>query len=784
MSDDTITVEIDGQSVSARPGQMLIELTDANGTYVPRFCYHHKLSVAANCRMCLVEVEKAPKPLPACATPVMDGMVVKTKSAYARDAQKSVMEFLLINHPLDCPICDQGGECELQDLAMGYGSDVSRYQEKKRVVKDKNIGSLVQTEMTRCIHCTRCVRFGEEIAGLRELGATGRGEDMEIGTYVEKSMSSELSGNIIDLCPVGALTSKPFRFSARTWEMKQLPGVAPHDALGSNVHFHVKNDVVKRVVPAENESINEVWLSDRDRFSYEGLYSQERLRSPMIKSNGEWQETDWETALDAAARQLKRIIDKDGGQSLGTLVSASSSSEELYLLQKIVRQLGSENIDHRLEQIDFTADASAPLFPWLGQKITDIENCNAVLVVGSNLRKELPLLNLRVRKAALKGAAVMQLNPCAYDFSYDLSAEIIVSPAQMTESLAGILKALIDGENVSNNVSSLLASVDADENQKEIARQLKEADSASILLGAISSSHPQFSELCALADLVAEHSGAVLGFTTPSANSAGAMLCGAVPNRDTGGLNAAAMLENKLPAYLLYNVEPDIDCWNAQLAREALDTASCVVSFSAFISDAMRDYADILLPLAIFAENEGSQINLEGQRQSFNAVVSPTGEARPGWKVLRVLGNKLELDGYDYNTLDELTQEMSDKTGDSRPDNNGNWSLPAAFKAKSSLLQRFSEIPTNCIDPLVRRAQSLQKTQDVGDGAVHVNANLARTLGLSDAEKVTATQDDASVVLPLIIDDRLADNTVLIHGKQAGTAGLGGWFSEISLGKG
>ncbi|MDZ7737198.1 MAG: NADH-quinone oxidoreductase subunit NuoG [Gammaproteobacteria bacterium] len=448
MSEDTVTIEVNGRSLPARKGQMVIEVTDANDIYIPRFCYHKKLSVAANCRMCLVEVEKAPKPLPACATPVSDGMKVFTRSKLAIDAQKGVMEFLLINHPLDCPICDQGGECELQDLAMGYGRDVSRYNEGKRVVKDKDIGPLVQTEMTRCIHCTRCVRFGDEIAGLRELGATGRSEHMEIGTYVEKTMVSELSGNVIDLCPVGALTDKPFRYSARAWEMVQRPSIAPHDSVGSNLHFHVKGQIVKRTVPAENECINEVWLADRDRYSCEGLHSPERLQAPMIKQNGEWHEVDWEIALEQVRDRLQTVIDRGGAGTVAGLAAPWSTLEELYLFQKLLRGIGIPHIDHRLRQHDFRDDDAVPVYPGLGQSIADLQEIDTALLIGAWPRKEQPLINHRLRKAALKGARVMAVNSVDFDQNFDFAATCIVAPSQMVNTLAGIAAVLVEQQSV------------------------------------------------------------------------------------------------------------------------------------------------------------------------------------------------------------------------------------------------------------------------------------------------------------------------------------------------
>jgi NADH-quinone oxidoreductase subunit G len=735
MSDDTITIEVDGKPVEARKGQMLIEVTDARGTYVPRFCYHNKLSVAANCRMCLVEVEKAPKPL--------------------------------------------GGECELQDLAVGYGNDVSRYQEKKRVVKDKNIGPLVQTEMTRCIHCTRCVRFGEEIAGVRELGATGRGEDMKIGTYVELSMSSEMSGNIIDLCPVGALTSKPFRFSARTWEMKQVAGIAPHDSVGSNIHFHIKNDRIKRVVPAENESINEVWLSDRDRFSYEGLYSEDRLTTPMLKTDGEWQEVDWDIALEAAKDRLQAIIDNEGAEKIGSLLSATSSSEEAYLLQKILRDLGSNNIDHRLGQKDFSDDAVTPAFTGLGQSISDLETVNAALIVGGNLRKDQPMLNHRLRKASLAGADIMQLNPLAYEFNYDLAAELIVSPSELLISLAAILKALLDGKDVDVDTSKLISDVEVAQIHTDIANKLKQAESSTILLGNLCDSHPQFAGIRALANLLASHSNSVLGNAGVAANSAGVSLAGALPHRGTGGAalsktgrNVVAMLEAPLSAYLIYNNEPELDCWDAKIAAEAMSSAKCVIAFTAYATEKMKDYADVLLPLAQFAENEGSYINIEGVKQEFTAAVHPLGEARPGWKVLRVLANKLGLDGYEYTNLAEVSLELDGLLGDIRSEKQNDWVLPASLSSANGSLQRFSDIPMNAADPLVRRAKSLQMTTDIADGAIHINNSLADKLGLSSEATVKAEQNDVSLTLPLVLDDRLPDSCVLIQAKHEQSAEL------------
>ncbi|MBL1141060.1 MAG: NADH-quinone oxidoreductase subunit G [Proteobacteria bacterium] len=791
MSEDKITIEVDGQTFSANKGQMLIEVTDANDIYVPRFCYHNKLTIAANCRMCLVEVEKAPKALPACATPVMEGMKVKTKSKAAIAAQKAVMEFLLINHPLDCPICDQGGECELQDLAMGYGQDVSRYQERKRVVKDKNIGPLIQTDLTRCIHCTRCVRFGEEIAGLREMGATGRGENTQIGTYIEKSVTSEMSGNVIDLCPVGALTSKPFRYSARTWELVQKEAVAPHDSVGSNIHVHVKANKVKRVVPAINESINEVWLSDRDRFSYEAVNSEDRLNKPMVKDNGTWHEVDWETALEVVSNSLQVLIDSNDTEQIGAIASASSTLEELYLLQKYIRAIGSNNIDSRLKQSDFSDQDDAPAFPYLGQSIAEFDNLQATLLIGSNVRKEQPIINHRLRKAVLHGATVSVLNSVDYDFNFPVKAKTIVAPDMIPLELASILKAVIEISNrdVDTQIKQSIDKATADENHKAIAAQLLDADDAIVLLGNIASSHPQFSLLRSLAGLIAELSNSKLGYLSENANTSGAWLAGAVPHRLTGckqtdaGMNTQEMLKARLKAYILMGVEPELDCYDSRIAREAMKNADFVVSLTAFRSDEMNEYADVLLPISVFTETSGTYINNEGTKQSFAGAVTPLAEARPAWKVLRVLGNYFELEGFDYQSSTDVLDEAMKQIGSIEGDNSSSWKLSGSINNSSNGLQRITETPMNMIDSISRRADSLQKTSDVSDGAIHINSALAEKNKLANDDSAKVEQDDNSVTLKVIIDERVADDCVLIQSAHPEQINLGASFGEIRIAK-
>ncbi len=794
MSDDQITIEVDGKALEARPGQMLIEVTDANDIYIPRFCYHKKLTVAANCRMCLVEVEKAPKPLPACATPVMDGMKVQTRSKLAIEAQKSVMEFLLINHPLDCPICDQGGECELQDLAIGYGEGVSRYQESKRVVKDKNIGPLVQTDMTRCIHCTRCIRFGEEIAGLREMGATGRGERMEIGTYIEKTVSSELSGNIIDVCPVGALTSKPFRFSARAWEMVQRESIAPHDSVGSNVQLHVKGDRVMRVVPAENEAINEVWISDRDRFSYEGLYSEDRLQTPMIKQNGVWQEASWETALEFVRDKLDKPLLNHGGSQLGGLASPASTLEELYLFQKLLRALGTNNIDSRLRQNDFNQQETDPAFPYLGQSIAALEDLDAVLVIGSNVRKEQPMINHRLRKASLKGADIMMVNSVDYELNYDISEKIIQSPAEITTILAGIIKAFSEMGNQSadSDIQSLTNNVTVNDSHRAIARKLSDAKNGSVLLGNLATAHNQFSTLKVLASAIAKLGNAKFGFLSEAANTSGAHLAGVLPHRgaggeaiDASGLNTDEMLEQSLKVYLLMGIEPELDCWDGRKALQAMQAAEFVVSLTAYESETMKQYADVLLPIALFAETSGTYINVEGQSQSFTGAVPPVGEARPAWKILRVMGNLLNLETFEYNSSEEVRDEVASVIDNVTPGRAGSWTTPESLNngiAGNGALQRITEIPMYSIDAMTRRAQALQNANE-SKGLIQFNSTLAKKLNVATGDTVVAEYEENAYSAAVMINEGVSDDCVLIQAAQLNHSELGAWHGNVSLRK-
>ncbi len=771
-------IEIDGQKLEVKEGSMIIEAADAAGIYIPRFCYHKKLSVAANCRMCLVDVEKIPKPLPACATPVTEGMVVRTSSPKAVSAQKGVMEFLLINHPLDCPICDQGGECELQDLAVGYGGNVSRFTEKKRVVMDKYIGPLIATDMTRCIHCTRCIRFGQEIGGIMELGATGRGEHLRIGTYVERSVDSELSGNMIDLCPVGALTSRPFRFTARSWELHSSPSVSPHDCVGSNLNVEVRRNKVMRVLPRENEEINEIWLSDRDRFSYTALNAEERLLTPMIRQQGSLVETDWTTALEFAAAGIRRLLEAHGAASLGALASPTSTLEEFYLLQKLMRALGSGNVDHRLRTRDFSGDEREAPFPWLGQTIRELESLDAVLLIGSHVRKDQPLIAHRLRKAFLAGARLAAVNPIDYEFAFDLQAKVVAAPDEMLRALARIAQVLGDeaGRALPEPVQSWITGTVPGAQEREIVRILRSAKRSAVLLGDFAASHARAADLRALAELIADFSGAQLGRLS-AANSVGGWLAGCLPHRGPGGsattagLNAYDMLAQPRQGYLILGAEPELDCWDGANARRALGAAEIVVALSTYQGAAM-DYAHVLLPLAPFTETSGTFVNCEGRWQSFAGAVSPAGEARPGWKILRVLGNVLGKQGFDYTSSEQVRDEVAHHavTPSVR---SLRWSLGTPPVPLDGLV-RIAEVPLYASDPLVRRAASLQQTQDNAPPVARMNGAETQRRGLGGVTAVRVAVGAGEVSLGLMIDERVPAGCIWIPWGYAETAPLGG----------
>ncbi|MBX3586809.1 MAG: NADH-quinone oxidoreductase subunit NuoG [Ramlibacter sp.] len=698
-----VEIELDGQKVEITEGSMIMHAADKAGTYIPHFCYHKKLSIAANCRMCLVDVEKAPKPMPACATPVTQGMIVRTKSDKAIKAQQSVMEFLLINHPLDCPICDQGGECQLQDLAVGYGGSSSRYEEEKRVVFHKDVGPLVSMEeMSRCIHCTRCVRFGQEVAGVMELGMIHRGEHSEITTIVSDTVDSELSGNMIDICPVGALTSKPFRYSARTWELSRRKSVSPHDSTGANLVVQVKNNKVMRVVPLENEDVNECWIADRDRFSYEALNSTERLTAPMLKQGGEWKTVDWQTALEYVANGLKQIKADHGAASIGVLASPHSTLEELHLAGSLMRGLGSQNIDHRLRHAEF---APADGARWLGMPVAALSGLQRVLVVGSSLRKDHPLFAQRIRQAVKKGCKVSAVNAAVQDWAMPVAHTLVAAATDWAQALADVAAAVAAEKGVEAPAAGTVT-----DTAREIARSLLGGERKAVLLGNAAAHHARASSLLALAQWIGGQTGATVGYLTEAANTVGAQVVGAMPG--AGGLNAGQMLGGALKAVLLLNTEPEFDSAAGAQAAAALGQAGMVVTLSPF--KANLAFSDVLLPVAPFTETSGTFVNAEGRVQGFHAVVKPLAETRPAWKVLRVLANLLGVQGFEFESSQEVLAHARGAQ------NAGETHVPAG-KLSNLTTAAIDVLPVAGVpatasiyqlDGIVRRAESLQRTAD------------------------------------------------------------------------
>ena len=718
MSPDLVNLEIDGRPVTGRKGQMVMHVTDAAELYVPRFCYHPKLSIAANCRMCLVEVEKAPKPLPACATPISEGMKVWTRSPKAIAAQKATMEFLLINHPLDCPICDQGGECELQDLAVGFGRDAARFSERKRVVKDQDLGPLVSTDMTRCIHCTRCVRFTAEIAGFQELGTAGRGEWMQIGTIVERAVEHELSGNIIDLCPVGALNSKPFRFQGRSWEMVEQPLVSPHDAVGTNLYGHVKAGRLMRVVPRPNEAINETWIADRDRFSYEGIYSADRLARPLLRRNGGLAECDWETALEAAATGLKDTVRAHGAGGLGVLALATATTEEHWLLARLTRGLGVANLDYRLRQQDFRDQAADPSFPGLGIPIAGLDSLDAILVIGADLRQEAPILAHRIRTAAVHNhAQVAFVNPAEFPHLFPVAATRVAANGDFVAELLAIGAALADATGKARP-AVLAGAQSAGAAQAAVAAALQAGTRRLVLLGALAQRHPAYADLRAVAAGIAELAGATLGYLPEGGNAAGAALVGLLPHRGAGGrpaavagLDASAMLAAGLKGYLLHGgIEPRADIAFSG-AEAALERAGFVLALTPYAPEGLERWAHVVLPIGTFAETSGTFVNLEGRWQSFNAAARALGESRPGWKVLRVLGNLLNLPGFDHETSEAVREEARAACG-ALAGAAADTAYRGGWKPAGARAGRYAGVALYDCDPVVRRAPALQQTRD------------------------------------------------------------------------
>ena len=779
-----IEIHVDGKPVEVPQGSMVMHATNKLGTYVPHFCYHKKLSIAANCRMCLVEVEKAPKPLPACATPVMAGMKVFTHSAKAVEAQKSVMEFLLINHPLDCPICDQGGECQLQDLAVGYGKSSSRYKEEKRVVFHKNVGPLISMEeMSRCIHCTRCVRFGQEVAGVMELGMINRGEHSEITTFVGQTVDSELSGNMIDICPVGALTSKPFRYAARTWELVRKRSISPHDAVGANTTVQTKANHVMRVVALENEAINECWISDRDRFAYEGLNSPDRLTTPMVKQNGQWLETDWQSALDYVVHSLGDIQKQHGSQALAALAHPIASTEELYLLQKVMRGLGSQQIESRLRQTDTRGSAA---LPWLGMPIAKLGELKRVLVIGSHLRKDLPLIAARVRTATKQGLKVYRLDAGGNDWLMPIAAHLKSKPSQWVDQLGQIAQAIAQAKSISSPSGLAVKSISRE--AQTIADQLlsntklESPEPQAILLGSLAIAHPNASDLHVLAEFIAKHTGCTFGFLCEGGNSVGAQLVGATQGNQ-GSIDT--VLQSKARAYVMLHVEPLNVLPNPQHPRSALQAADTVIAMSAYTSPDLLELADVILPITPYTETIGSYVNMAGQVQTIQPSVRPLADARPAWKVLRALGSLLNLEGFLYNLPEEVYADAFAKPVQDLL-NNGFTATPEVQQRVplAAALERLADQPIYSSDAIVRRAPALQRTRDAKDATmVGVGQTLWAQLSLQAGDRVVLAQNGHTVEASVLLQPDLADGVVRIATATELSGQLASMFGEVSLSK-
>lgn len=772
-----VELTIDGIKVDAPEGSMVIQAAHDAGVYVPHFCYHKKLSIAANCRMCLVDVEKAPKPLPACATPVTNGMVVRTRSEKAIAAQKSVMEFLLINHPLDCPVCDQGGECQLQDLAVGYGGSESRYKEEKRVVAAKSMGPLISTDaMQRCIHCTRCVRTGEEIAGVQEVGMLNRGEHAEITTFVGRAVESELSGNMIDVCPVGALLSKPFRFNARTWELARRRSVSPHDSVGANLVLQAKMDKVLRVVPFENEEVNECWISDRDRFSYEGLYTEDRLTRPMVRGDdGQWREASWNDAMQTIVAGMNAVREKFGADQLGCIGSATSTTEELALLARLGRALGTENVDFRLRQTDARLDGVLAGVPWLGMPLTALNELDRVLVVGSFLRKDHPLMAQRLRQAVKRGAQVSFIDSAADNPLFNaIAGRMTVAPSQLANSLAQVLVAVAKAKETA--VPAGLESVQVSAEAQQIADSLVSGERVAVLLGNMAVNSDQASVIAANAHAIAQASGAKLGFLTAGGNTVGGYLANAVPGK--GGLTAEQMLAQTLRAYLVLNVEPALDSDLGERAVETLKSATFSVALTSYRS-AAEQWADVMLPVSPFTETSGTFVNAEGRVQSFKGAAAPVGDTRPAWKVLRVLGNLFQLDGFDDETSESVRDSVMAAGVESRLSNQIN--LAASVLPEGSGLERVADVPIYRSDALVRRSAPLQQTPASAPPTARMAAATLAQLGLVDGDLVKVRSSQGEVSLPAQLDDTVALNSVRVATAFSETAALGSAFGQLTV---
>ncbi|HIL42913.1 MAG TPA: NADH-quinone oxidoreductase subunit G [Gammaproteobacteria bacterium] len=740
-------IEIDGKLVNAEAGEKLIEVTDRVGISVPRFCYHEKLSVAANCRMCLVDVEGAPKPQPACSTPVSEGMKVSTQNEKAKSAQKSVMEFLLINHPLDCPICDQGGECELQDVAMSYGSNVSRFNEGKRVIADSNIGALIHTDMTRCIHCTRCVRFGTEIAGIMEMGGTGRGESLKIEPFLNEGIQSELSGNMIDVCPVGALTSKPFRYELRSWQMNSTESIARHDLVGSNINVQTYKGKVKRIVARSNDSVNETWISDRDRFSYEGLSHSNRLLKPQVKFDGTWKEVSWEVALDFCVKGLLRSAGESNSMnSLGVLASKTATLEEYYLLQKLVSELGCENIDYRLG----VKDTKNTINLESNVKLSDLEKIDHALIVGSYTRLEQPMINHRLRKAALRGGTVDVINSMQFDFNLALNNENIIIPCEIANLLASTLKVVLESTN--QDVPEELNKLTITKSATKIAKKLLSSDASVIVLGEHVINNDNAKNISNLVAMLAKNTNSSTLNLSKTGNSIAADIAGFFPGKD--GLDVNSMLGKDMNAYIMFDVYPEYDFHNSSTAIKALsDKNSFIVSMNSFYNNNVADYSDVMLPISSYYETSGTHVNIEGEFQTFAASVKAPQESKPAWKVIKVLADLLDISGFNYSDSSNVLEEAKHNI------KQGHRAEESINITDTNSVEVIWQPSPYSIDALLRHSDSLQETKIGQINKATMNSSTAKHLNLGDK--------DDYLGVPVVISSLVANNCVFINANKS-----------------
>ena len=770
MKRETIQIKINKKSYKAFKNETIISVADRVGIYIPRFCYHNKLSIAANCRMCMVEVKGINKALPACATIVSENMNICTNSDIAMHAQKGTMEFLLINHPLDCPICDQGGECELQDLAVGYGKSVSRFTENKRVVQDKPIGPLISTDMTRCIHCTRCVRFGEEIAGIRELGTLGRGEFMEIGTYVEHSISSELSGNVIDLCPVGALNARPSRMNNRSWEMVQFPNISPHDCAGSNLYLHVLRNKIMRVVPKENEEINEVWISDRDRFSYEGLYHGDRVGAPILKKDGKWETITWDEALNIAYQKLATAKPSD----IAALIHPNSTLEELYLFQKLLRRLNINNIDHRLRQTDFENQDKASYYPSIPISLDAFQDLDNIVLIGSNVRKDQPIIAHNIRKSCSKGANIFSLSCYNYELNFNNQLSVIVKPSELVSELASLVSRVYKRNklqfpsSISNELKAFIKENSKSASKINISQLLGKKENI-VLLGVFALHHPQSSLLYALANLLAEGINGSIGCLPEGSNTPGAWIAGCVPHRlsngkflKESGKNTNEMFENSMPLYVLFNIEPSNDFDNPMLAKQRLTQANFTIGFNTFCKDEDKNLFDLLIPLAAFSEIDGSYINITGVRQNFLKASPAFLESKSGWRILRKLGSMIDAALFNYTSINDVFDtDLHQNKLKNKFENDYNIKVSTINTSSNGALFRYGSTSIYQIDALTRRSFSLQKTIDSSKRGLFINTKTADSKKLTEGE-VILKQQGVNKKLALHLDDSVPDDCVYI----------------------